>query len=581
MTRFYAPAILFLALMISGVPARGQDAISPDISTAYQAVDKTRGAKFMVATSHPQATKAGYDILARGGTAADAAVAVQAVLGLVEPQSSGIGGGGFALYYDAATGSLTTFDGREMSPSTAGKHLFRGKDGDPMAFYDAAVGGRAVGVPGIIAMLEKLHAGGRGKLPWRDLFSPALALAEQGFEVSPRLARDVRADVPRLKHSTDTQLYFLPDSSTPIPPGHMLRNPAYAGTLREIALNGARAFYNGKLAEDMVRTVREDSKNPGLLSIEDLQTYTAKERPAVCGPYRGYKVCSMGEPSSGGLTLLSILGMLQPFNLPSMGPDDPKAWHIIGEASRLAFADRNYYMADPDKVKTPGATLIDPAYLLSRAKMISADAPIENAMPGTPPGWNGPPAAPDTSTPPPGTSHISIIDSFGNIVSLTTSIENVFGSRLMVGGFLLNNQLTDFSFVPDVNGQKVANAVEGRKRPRSSMTPVIVFAPDGKPFLVIGSAGGSAIIGYVLERIIAVIDWGMDIGTAVNISNVIHRGTGFEMEDTAQTLAEGIEAMGHPVEIKPLNSGITAIQVVDDIYVGAVDPRREGEAKGM
>jgi gamma-glutamyltranspeptidase/glutathione hydrolase len=537
------------------------------------------GAKMMAVTPHPAATQAAYDMLARGGTAADAAIAAQWVLGVVTPQSTGPGGGGFALYYDAATRKTASYDGRETAPKMAGQYMFRGGDGNPMKFYDAAVGGRAVGVPGVPALMEKLHAA-HGRLSWRDLFSPAITTAETGFEVSPRLADEVRIARARLRHDTDAQLHFMPDSSTPVPAGYILQNAKYAAMLRDMAINGTGSFYKGALAEEIVKTVRED-KNPGMMSPEDMAAYKVVERPPVCAPYRAYRVCSVGEPSSGGLTLLSILGMIQHFDLPSMGPNDPKSWHVMGEASRLAFADRNYYMADPDKVKTPGTALIDPAYLTARAKLISGDAPMKSAMPGKPPGWTGAPAAPDAATPPPGTSHISIVDGYGNAISMTTSIESAFGSHVMVSGFLLNSQLTDFSFEPDHEGKPVANRVQGGKRPRSSMAPVIVFDAAGVPVLMIGSAGGSAIIGYILERIVAVLDWGLPVDTALSISNVIQRGNGFEIEETAGTLGEKIKALGHPVTMKPLDSDIIAIHRQDGVYIGAADPRREGTAKGM
>lgn len=552
------------------VPAEEAPIVAPSLAT---------GAKIMAVTPHPAATQAAYDMLTRGGTAADAAVAAEWVLGLVAPQSTGPGGGGFALYYDAARRQTLSYDGREVAPKMAGQYLFRGEDGKPMDFYDAAVGGRAVGVPGVPALMKTLHAA-HGRLSWRDLFSPAMTLAETGFEVSPRLADEIYKARRRLTHDTDAQLYFMPDSSTPAPAGYILTNAKYAATLRELAINGIDGFYKGELANEIVRTVRED-KNPGMLTPEDMAVYQVKSRAPVCGPYRSYQVCSVGEPSSGGLTLLSILGMLQHFDLPSMGPNDPKSWHVIGEASRLAFADRNFYMADPDVVKTPGAALIDPAYLTARATLISGAAPIKDVKPGTPPGWTAVPAAPDAETPPPGTSHISIVDGYGNAISMTTSIEIAFGSHVMVGGFLLNSELTDFSFEPDHDGAPVANRVQGGKRPRSSMAPVIVFDKNGAPVMVLGSAGGSAIIGYVLERIVAVLDWGLPLDTALSISNVIQRGNGFEIEDTATALGDKIKALGHPVAMKELDSDVIAIHRQGETYIGAADPRREGTAKGM
>ncbi|MCB1530883.1 MAG: gamma-glutamyltransferase [Rhodospirillales bacterium] len=581
--RFWQRAFLALALIFFSfqvVAGEREDfRAAPESATGLQHPAVATGTEFMAVTSHLEATKAGYDILSRGGTAADAAVAVQLVLGLVEPQSSGIGGGGFVLYYDAQKRTVMTLDGRETAPALAGKHLFRGADGKPMEFYDAALGGRAVGVPGTLRLLEKLHKK-HGKMPWRDLFSPAVALAETGFEVTPRLSKMVHQDYRRLGRFTDTRLYFFPDGVTPVRPGYFLRNPKYAAVLRKVALEGADAFYSGEIAQDIVKAVREVPENPGLLSMEDLEKYRVRSRSPVCGVYRGYKICSVAEPSSGGLTLLSALGMLEHFNLGELGPDNPKSWHLIAEASRLAFADRNYYMADPDFVETPGKALLDPDYLEKRARMISLEGALQNAQPGTPPGWDAAPQQPDMAPKPPGTTHMCLIDRYGNIVSMTGSIENAFGSRVMTEGFLLNNQLTDFSFEPERDGQPVANRVEGGKRPRSSMAPVIIFDPLGRPFLVIGSAGGSAIIGYVLERIVALIDWDMDVQEALEAPNIIHLGTKIEMEPAAEPLSAGLKQRGHPVEIKELNSGLTAIHIKNGLYTGAADPRREGGGMG-
>lgn len=570
---------VFALVLLTG-PGAAQAPVQPEGATGYNPQESAKGTSFMVSTANPLATQVGYDILARGGTAADAGVAVQLVLGLVEPQSSGLGGGGFALYYDAKTKKLSTLDGRETAPSTAGKHLFRGNDGKPMKFHDAAVGGRSIGVPGTPALLHKLHEW-YGKLPWRDLFSPAITLAETGFEVSPRLAALVTSERNRMSVSTDAKLYFFPDSSTPIYEGYKLVNPLYARTLRTLALDGVGAFYNGQIGERIVIAAREARKNPGLMSIEDMTAYAVKERAPVCGPYRGYKICSMGEPSSGGLTLLSALGMLEQFNLAAMGPQDPKAWHLIVEASRLAFADRNYFMADPDFVKTPGTALIDPAYLKNRAALISPDGPMKAAMPGTPPGWVEEPRFPDDTVKPPGTTHVSIVDSYGNVLSMTSSIEDAFGSRMMVEGFLLNNQLTDFAFEPDYQGKEVANRVQGGKRPRSSMTPVIMFDGAGQPVLVIGSAGGSAIIGYVLERIVALVDWKMGLQDALNMPNIVNRGAATEVETGAETLENQLKNFGHVVETSDLTSGLTAIEMKNGTLTGAADPRREGVARGQ
>ncbi|PZQ47366.1 MAG: gamma-glutamyltransferase [Micavibrio aeruginosavorus] len=583
-----ALAALLIVLPIQGVSAQNYPTVpgvyaapsTPEPSTPVQAGSSANGSRIMVVTAHPEATKVGYDVLKRGGSAADAAVAVQLMLGLVEPQSSGLGGGGFALYYDARTKQLYSFDGRETAPATAGRYLFTGEDGKPMEFYDAAIGGRSVGVPGTVKLLEMLHKR-FGRMPWRDLFSPAIGVAETGFTVTPRLASLVEYDYDNLREFTPTQLYFFPDAVTPINEGGRLVNPLYGGTLRKIAIEGADGFYKGDIAEAIVKAVREDDQNPGLLAIEDLANYEAIERKTICSTYRAYLVCTMPEPTSGGLTLLMTLGILENFDLAGKGPTDPEAWHLISEASRLAFADRNYYMADPHYVSTPGERLLDKAYLKSRAALISPAQAAQKIMPGTPPGWGKKePAAEPVYPKPPGTTHFTIVDAAGNIVSMTDSVEDLFGSRMMVHGFVLNNQLTDFSFVPEVDGKAVANRVEGGKRPRSTMTPVIIFSPDGKPFLVIGSAGGSAIVGYVLERIIELIDWKQTIVGALASPNILNRGKGIEMEKEAYYLEDALRAKGHPVEIKDLNSGLTAISFQNGVMTGAADPRREGTAMG-
>jgi len=576
-----AGAVLFVPYQ--GVIGQTRAPANPEIATPLSDTgSKTAyGSRIMVVTANPEATKVGYQILKGGGSAADAAVAVQLVLGLVEPQSSGIGGGGFALYYEKKTNQVYSFDGRETAPMSAGKYLFRGKDGKPMDFYEAAVGGRSVGVPGTLRLLGMLHSR-FGARPWRDLFSPAIALAETGFTVSPRLAAMIEHDEMKLKNFTPTLLYFFPDAATPINAGGRLANPPYARVLRDVALNGADAFYKGGVAENIAKIVHDDLENPGLLSPEDMAAYKAVERKTICGMYRAYMICTMGEPSSGGLMLLSALGILQNFNLAELGAYNPLSWHYIVEASRLAFADRNYYMADPHFVQSPGTLLIDPAYLKQRAALISNDKANPKIMPGVPDAWKQKqqPAAEPVYPKPPGTTHFTIVDAAGNIVSMTDSVEDSFGSRMYVDGFMLNNTLTDFSFVPEIDGVPVANRVEGGKRPRSTMTPVIMFAPDGKPALAIGSAGGSAIMGYVLQRIVAIVDWKQDVVSAVNAPNLVNRGDKIEFEAGASDLAEPLRKFGHPADLSELNSGLTAIEWKNGVMNGVADPRREGTAMG-
>lgn len=575
---------LFLAILLCftgfvSFQAVAQDRpAAPEIATGLTDVKTAIGQNFMAVTAHPDATKVAYDVLKAGGTAADAGIAAQMVLGLVEPQSSGLGGGAFIVYYDAVNNKLFSIDGRETAPENAGEHLFTKENGDALGFYKAAHGGRSVGTPGLLRALEKLY-NWQGKIMWRDLLQPAITLAHQGFVVSDRLHKSLKKEARRFEADTEAKLYFFPDTLRPIDAGAVKVNKDYANTLNYIALNGADGFYKEAPARNMVEKVRKN-KNAGLLSIEDMNDYQAKERVPVCRGYRGYNICSMGQPSSGGLTLLNTLGILEYFDLAEIG-DNAQSWHVITEASRLAFADRNYYMADPDFVKTPDTMLLDAAYLKSRAEKIDFQRPLLDPKHGVPAGWNGKTGGADDALKPPGTTHMSIVDSYGNILSMTSSIENAFGSRLMVDGYLLNNQLTDFAFKPnDKAGNPKANRVEGGKRPRSSMAPTIIFDPEGRPFMVIGSAGGSRIIGYVLQRIISVIDWGMDIDAAMSAPHILHRGKKLELETSGVDRAESLKNYGHPVLVGGMNSGLTAIHFKDGRMIGAADPRRDGNAIG-
>ncbi len=577
--------LLVFTLCAPAIAREENRPLAPEIATkTLEKADKNQsvsGKRIMAVTAHPEATKAAYDILKAGGTAADAGIAAQMVLGLVEPQSSGIGGGGFTLYYDATKQQLFTLDGREIAPSLAGSSLFIGDNGKPLNFYDAANSGRSVGVPGLLKMLETLHKW-QGKKTWSELFQPAIKLAEKGFIVSPRLHQMLENEKGRFNPDVAAKIYFYPDTVHSLDEGSVVRNPEYAITLRKISKEGVRSFYEGEIAQQIVKKVKEARTAPGLLSMEDMRNYEVEERRVVCADYRGYKTCSMGQPSSGAITLLMTLGILENFNLKAMGADNPKSWHLISEASRLAFADRNKYLADPDFVATPNTLLLQPAYLKKRAVMIDLNKPMMEVEHGIPPSWSlrdG--QGSDERTKNTGTTHISIKDMYGNILSMTTSIENAFGSRLMVDGFLLNNQLTDFSFKPlDEKGEPVANRVEGGKRPRSSMAPTIIFDPSGEPFMAIGSAGGSRIIGYVLQRIISVIDWDMDIQEALDMPNIVHRGKKLEVENSALELAEPLKNLGHPILVGPMNSGLTAIQFKNGIAKGAADPRRDGVALG-
>ncbi|MEM7631159.1 MAG: gamma-glutamyltransferase [Pseudomonadota bacterium] len=533
---------------------------------------------YMVAAANPLAVQAGVDVLAAGGTAADAMVAVQVVLGLVEPQSSGLGGGAFLVWYDAEAGALTTLDGRETAPLAATPQLFQDEAGEPLKFFDAVVGGRSVGTPGTPALLETLHQRW-GNQPWAGLFDAGIDLADGGFAVSPRLAGLVERDQERLSRFADTAAYFLP-GGTPLQVGDTLTNVAYARTLRAIAASGTDAFYAGQIAADIVATVQGAEGNPGVLSELDLAVYQVKERAPVCATYRAHDVCGMGPPSSGALTVGQILGMLDSYDLAALGAENPESWRLIGDASRLAFADRGRYMADSDFVPMPTQGLVDPAYLADRAALLSGDSALAEIGPGTPEFDHALMWADDESLELPSTSHVSIVDSFGNVASMTTTIENAFGSRLMTNGFLLNNELTDFSFRTHSDGVPIANALAPGKRPRSSMSPTIVMK-DGAPVLAVGSPGGSRIIGYTAKTIIAHLDWGLDVQQAVDLPHAVNRFGTYDLEDgtSAMDLAPALEAMGYEVNVRDLTSGLHVIAIGDGLQGGA-DPRREGIALG-
>ena len=539
----------------------------------------TEAREWMVAAANPLAVEAGTRVLRQGGTAADAMVAVQAVLGLVEPQSSGLGGGAFLVWYDAETGLLTTLDARETAPLAADPRQFLTEDGEPKGFFDAVVGGLSVGTPGTPRLMEEAHRRW-GSANWAGLFDEAIALAEGGFTVSPRLADLVAGDAERLGRFPATAAYFLPGGQ-PIVAGDSLVNEAYAETLRTLAAKGAAGFYSGEIAEDIVATVRGAEGNPGRLSTIDLALYRVVERPPVCVTYRAHEVCGMGPPSSGALTVGQILGMLEHHDLATLGSQSPEAWRLIGDASRLAFADRGRYMADTDFVPVPVKGLVAPGYLETRSDLLLGDDALPEVAPGAPEWDHALLLADDESIEFPSTSHISIVDAHGNALSMTTTIENAFGSRLMVRGFLLNNELTDFSFRSHRGGVPIANRVEPGKRPRSSMAPTVVLR-DGKPVLVIGSPGGSRIIGYVAGAIIAHLDWGMDVQQAVSMPHLVNRFGTYDLEQGtwAADLEQPLAALGYEVNARSLNSGLHAISV-GEVLRGGADPRREGIALGQ
>ncbi|WP_404404971.1 gamma-glutamyltransferase [Pelagibacterium halotolerans] len=565
-----APALLLAA------PAASQAPAQPEETTAIAERQSVTATDFMVAAAHPLATEAGYAVLEAGGTAADAAVAVQAMLGLVEPQSSGLGGGAFLLYWDAETGELTTYDARETAPLAADETYWLDENGEPLGFWDAVIGGRSAGVPGTPMLLEVLHAD-HGRMDWTELLQPAIATAENGFAVTQRMADSV-AGSRGLDTFVTTAEYFLPGGE-PIAEGDILTNPEYAQTLRLFAAEGAAPFYTGEIAEDVVAALNTNI-NPGILTMEDFAAYEVKTRAPVCIDYRGYDVCGMGPPSSGGLTVGQILGILEPFDLAAIG-EGVEARHLFAEASRLAFADRGLYMADSDFVDMPQG-LLDKGYLAERSALIDPEASMGVAEPGTPPWDEAMLWAPDGDRPKAGTSHFVIVDAEGNMISATTTIESGFGSRVMTRGFLLNNELTDFSFAPEADGMPIANRVEPGKRPRSSMSPTIVLK-NGEPVLLTGSPGGANIIDYTALSIIAILDWGMDPQDAIDLPHVtnLNGGTRVEEGEGAQELADGLTALGHEVTIANLNSGLHVIQLTDDRLIGAADKRREGLVLGQ
>ena len=561
------------ALLLFAPTLRAQD-VQPEESTGRAASQAARADEFMVAAANPLAVEAGVNVLRDGGSAIDAMIAVQLVLKLVEPQSSGIGGGAFLLHLGGATGEAIAYDGRETAPMAADGGLFLGADGQPLGFWDAVVGGRSVGTPGTLKLLETAHEA-HGRLPWARLFQPAIALARNGFEVSPRLAGLLEGSrAERLRTYPEARTYFFPGGQA-LQAGDLLTNTEFADTLALIAANGADVFYTGEIALDMVATVQNAEGNPGLLAQGDLAAYRVIAREPVCHGYRGRRVCGMGPPSSGALTVGQILGMLEHFDLPSMGPDSVEAWHLFAEASKLAYADRALYMADSDFVRVPTRGLLDPGYMTVRAQLIDRDVAMETpAAAGNPPWREATLYAPDGSMELPGTSHISIVDAEGNAVSMTTTIESGFGSNLMVRGFLLNNELTDFSFRPESDGRPIANRVEPGKRPRSSMAPTLVFDAEGNLEMAIGSPGGSRIIEYVAKTLVAVLDWELDVQSAIDLGHVVNRngGTDLETATAAEALQAGLEGRGHSVTLRDLNSGLHGIQITPSGLVGGADP---------
>jgi gamma-glutamyltranspeptidase / glutathione hydrolase len=505
--------------------------------------------RFMVAAAHPLAVDAGASVLERGGSAVDAAIAVQAVLGLVEPESSGIGGGAFLLHWSAHERSLRTYDGRETAPAAARPDRFLNQ-----RFIEAAVGGRSVGVPGVLRMLELAHRQ-HGSLPWAELFQPAIRLAEAGFSTTPQLRRQLASERFLRNDPRARQVYYAADGA----PRERIANPEYAATLRVIATRGADGFYRGDIARDLVRAVRARG---GDITEDDLAAYQALEREPLCDVYRKWRICSMGPPSSGGLAVLQILGLLERAQFARAPPHSAEALHLFAEAGRLAYADRAYYVGDPGFVEVPVGKLLNSGYLDARARLIG-ERSMRQALPGSIEGI--------------GTSHISIVDRDGNVVSMTTTIEATFGSRIMVRGFLLNNELTDFDFVPGS-----ANQVAPGKRPRSSMAPTLVFDAAGEVYAALGSPGGPNIINYVAKALVGMLDWGLDVQAAIALPNFGSRNgpTLIEEGSKYETLRANLETRNHEVRLVPLASGLHGIERVPGGWRGGADPRREGTVRG-
>lgn len=543
------------------------------------------GRTSMVSSANPLASAAGREILDQGGSAVDAAIAIQLVLGLVEPQSSGVGGGGFMLAYDTATKRVTSFDGREIAPQSATETLFLGADGKPVSFIDGLSGGRPVGIPGAFRLMELAHKR-QGKLLWSRLFAPAIRLAEQGFALSPRLhdmlesAKTIAASFPALKNQ------FYDQSGDPKAVGTILKDPAYARLLRLVAEKGVDAYYTGWPAEHAIEAITTSPKFPVKVTRADFSKYRALERPAVCAPYRQYTVCSMGPPSSGATTVLGTLKMLERFDLKAMGSESAKAIHVIGEAMALAFADREAYLADPAFVDVNVNGLIDHGYLAKRSQLIDPDKAGPAPQAGEPPHSIQTALAPHFGPDIPSTSHWAVVDKAGNAVTWTGSIQAPFGSFLFVDGYILNNELTDFSFMPERGGKKIVNRVEPGKRPRSSMSPTLVFDEKGALVLAVGSAGGSRIIAHVVKTLVAALDWGLDIQKAIDYPNFFKSPQGFELEEGTSLIAlkPALEAMGETVLPRSAVSGLHGVQVIKDSgatrYLGGADPRREGVALG-
>lgn len=531
----------------------------------------------MVSSADPRASEAGAEILRRGGSAADAAIAVMLALTVVEPQSSGIGGGGFLMLGDA-DGRVESIDGRETAPAAATPARFLDSTGQPLPFRTAVVGGRSVGVPGSIALAAKAHAK-HGRLPWADLFQPALKLAREGFALSPRGFQALGRQPDAGAHDAEARAIFYGVDGKPLPVGTTIRNPALASTLEMLAAKGPDGFYKGELARAIAAKVAAETPADGRMTEADIAAFSAKERPGTCAKYRVYRICSMGPPSSGATTVLATLIQLERFDMAALGSGSPVAWHLIAESERLAYADRDMFLADPDFVKVPLAQLLDRDYLAKRGALISPERTMAKVVPGLP----APKLALGTGPQERGTSHFVVIDRQGRAASWTSTIESAFGSGIMVGGFYLNNELTDFSFVPEKDGATVANRVEGGKRPRSSMAPTLVYGPDGRLLMAVGAAGGATIPVQVIRALIGVLDWKLPVDKALALPVLFAPGDAITVEkgSALEAMIPQLQALGHTaIRAGEMPLKTNALLVVDGRLAGAGDPRSEGVAIG-
>jgi gamma-glutamyltranspeptidase/glutathione hydrolase len=572
--------ILILACLL-GVPVARARTLSapeanPEAATGVSETGLVRSKRWMAAAANPLATRAGEQVLREGGSAVDAAIAMQLVLALVEPQSSGLGGGAFLLTYDAANGQVKSYDGRETAPAAADSNRFL-NDGKAMPFNAAVNSGKSVGTPGLLRMLELAHRQ-HGRLPWPRLFKPAIELAEQGFPVSPRLHAQIAGN-RELFAQQSARDYFYP-AGEPASIGYVLKNPQLADVLRRVAGQGVDGFYQGEIAQAIVNAVHAHAL-AGDLSMDDLKNYRAKVRTPVCSNYKKLRLCGMGPPSSGGIAVLQMLGMLEQHHMDQMMPISLEAVHYFSEAGRLAFADRERYVADPDFIAVPVGNLLDPNYLRSRGAQIDSRLSMGVALPGDALNLLKKRGA-DNARDLPSTTHLVAVDRYGHGVSMTSTIESEFGSKIFVRGFLLNNQLTDFSLQPkDTSGQWVANRVEAGKRPRSSMAPIIV-TKNNQLFMLVGSPGGSSIINFVAKTLIGVIDWNLNAYEAIKLPNMGSRNRDTEIErgTAIESLVPALREKGHRVNVFAMPSGVQAIVRDSSGLTGGADPRREGSVAG-